>query len=237
MPDLAGVALVFVVLAAHNVLSNRVVPWAWYVPTNLATAAVLLGIAVAGGAASRLGVSPADLPRGILIGTASAAIVSLAITAAAVIPASRRAFADRRMAGVNASGTFYRAFIRIPLGTVALEEVAFRGVLLALLLPITSPWPAVIISSAVFGAWHILPTAAALNTNRAASSGGRKAILAAVGLTFAVGMALCWLRLATGSLVAPALVHAAANSTATVASFLVLRRRRREGQTCAGVAE
>ena len=48
----------------------------------------------------------------------------------------------------------------------------------------------------------------------------------AVVVTAAAGQALWQLRVATGGLLAPALVHAAANSGAVVAAYLVLRTRR-----------
>jgi membrane protease YdiL (CAAX protease family) len=69
-----------------------------------------------------------------------------------------------------------------------------------------------------FGLWHLVPTAAALDLNGVAT--GRRAravaLAGAVVVTAVAGAGLCLLRLATGSLVAPALVHASATSTATV---------------------
>jgi membrane protease YdiL (CAAX protease family) len=105
--------------------------------------------------------------------------------------------------------------VRIPLGTVVLEEVAFRAALPALLSPVAA--------AALFGLWHIAPTAKALDVNGV----GRHrvaAVAGAVAVTAIVGLFLWELRVATGGLAAPALVHVAANSGATVAAFVVLRR-------------
>lgn len=226
--SLVGLALVVALLAAHNVVSNRVTPWAWYVPMNLAMAAALIAIAAAGGVGTKLGLAAADLPRGLAAGIAAGAVVGLVISLAAVCRRTRSTLADKRMAGVDRLGMLVRTFVRIPFGTVALEEIAFRSVLLALLLEHIAEWPAAVLSSLLFGAWHVLPTLSALRTNRLASSPGArlKAVGAAVAFTAVVGMLLCWLRLATGSLVAPALAHASANGTATVAAYLALTRRR-----------
>jgi uncharacterized protein len=47
-------------------------------------------------------------------------------------------------------------------------------------------------------------------------------VLGAVAVTFAAGLAFCWLRLKSGSLIAPVMAHAATNGLAlTVAWFTV----------------
>lgn len=139
-----------------------------------------------------------------------------AVALLAGTPGTRPLLADQRMAGVGAKGTAWRAFVRVPLGTVVLEEVAFRGVLPVLLSPV--------VASVLFDLWHVLPTARTLDTNGLARSGGARAlaVAGAVAVTTVVGMVLWELRVATGSLLAPALVHAAANSGATVAAYLVV---------------
>ena len=197
------VALVLGILVLHNLLTNLWFTDRWsYVPVNLATAGGL--VAVAG----------VEVPVGAWWpGVAAAAVVLTAIALAGVV--APRLLADQRMAGVDARGTAWRALVRIPLGTVVLEEVAFRAVLPALLSPVAA--------AALFGLWHIAPTAKTLDVNgvrrhRAAAVAG------AVAVTAVVGLVLWELRAATGGLAAPALVHMAANSGATVAAYFVLRR-------------
>jgi len=90
--------------------------------------------------------------------------------------------------------------------------VAFRGVLPVRL----SPGAA----AGLFGLWHVLPTARALEVNGVRA---RWPVGVAVLATAAAGMVLWELRVATGGLVAPALVHVAVNSGATVAAYLVMR--------------
>jgi uncharacterized protein len=180
------VGVVIAVLVLHNLLTNLWFTDRWtYVPANLA---------VAGGLVALAGV---EVPAGAWWPAVAAALVVLATVAlaAAVAP---QLLADQRMAGVSAGGTAWRALVRIPFGTVAVEEVAFRAVLPALVSPAGA--------AALFGLWHVLPTAKTLDVN-----GVQRHRTVAV-------------REATGGLAAPALAHAAANSGATVAAFIVLRR-------------
>jgi membrane protease YdiL (CAAX protease family) len=91
--------------------------------------------------------------------------------------------------------------------------VAFRAVLPALL----APWWA----AGLFGLWHVLPAARTLEINGVRRRG---LVAGAVVATAVVGLVLWELRVATGGLAAPMLVHIAANSGATVAAYVVLRR-------------
>ncbi|MDQ4071036.1 MAG: CPBP family intramembrane metalloprotease [Actinomycetota bacterium] len=221
---MVAVALVVVVavLATHNLVGNLVLPAALYVPVNLGVAGLLIAIARATGLSwAELGVGRSSLPRGAGLGAAAFLVVTAGLVIAALVPATRPLFMDDRVLDVTGAGVAYHALVRIPLGTVVLEEVAFRGVLLALLTRLTSAGPAVGWSSAVFGLWHIVPTVEALHTNRL--SPNLATVGAAVVATAAAGVAFCWLRLRSGSLVAPAAAHVATNSVALVIAVLVLR--------------
>lgn len=197
------VAIVLGGLVLHNLLTNLWFTDRWtYVPVNLATAGGL--VAVAG----------VEVPAGAWWpGVAVAVTVLAAIALVATV--APRLLADQRMAGVDARGTAWRALVRIPLGTVVLEEVVFRAVLPALLSPVAA--------AGLFGLWHIAPTTRTLDAN-----GVRRHralfVAGAVVVTAVVGFVLWQLRVATGGLAAPALVHMAANSGATVAALFVLGR-------------
>ena len=201
-------AAVLVLLFVHNLGANLWVDDRWYVPVNLLTTAALLGLVGTAGVGLTWGRAP-------LLGVGAALLVLGAICV--LVRLRPGLFADRRMAGVDARGTAGRALVRIPLGTVVLEEVAFRGVLPALLSPVAA--------SVLFGLWHVVPTAKTLDINGLARAPRTRtlAVAAAVGATTVVGLVLCALRSATGSLLAPALVHAAANGGAVVAGYRVLR--------------
>ena len=107
------------------------------------------------------------------------------------------------------------------LGTVVLEEVAFRGVLFGAWARLGSPARAAVGSSLIFGLWHIRPAIELLDVNAIGESALTRIplVMAAVVLTAAAGVFFCVLRLRSRSLLAPALAHAAINSLATVAAF------------------
>lgn len=214
-------ACAIVLLAAHNVVIERLARW-MYVPACLTTAAALVIVGTAAG----LGAADMGLaPRGLGIGLLAAPAIALLVAIAAAMRRTRPLFADRRMVGVGSAGTAYRAAVRIPLGTVLLEEVAFRGVLLALLGAVVPVGWAVAATCVLFGLWHVVPTASALDVNGIAKD--RTRLLVGTVAVMALGGALlCSLRVATGSVAGPAVVHASATATATVAAHLVQRSAR-----------
>ena len=122
----------------------------------------------------------------------------------------------------RALGTAYRAAVRIPLGTVLVEEVAFRGVLLAMLGGHLGVGWAVAVSSHLFGLWHVVPVRATMRTNgfvapapaRGRDRGRRSAVVGGGLVLAAAGDR--W----TGG---AALVHASAGA-ATVVAFFAVRR-------------
>jgi membrane protease YdiL (CAAX protease family) len=108
------------------------------------------------------------------------------------------------------------------------EELAFRGVLLGSALRLWSPLRASLITSALFGLWHIAPTLHTMSDNRAvsglaASVGGQVLVVfGSIAVTSIAGLAFCWLRLRSRSLIAPIMAHIATNGLAlTVAWFAV----------------
>jgi uncharacterized protein len=76
--------------------------------------------------------------------------------------------------------------------------------------------------SAVFGLWHIRPTAEALAVSRLAAGRGARVltVTAVVGGTAGAGAVLALLRERSGSLAAPVLLHLAANGAGLLASAL-----------------
>jgi membrane protease YdiL (CAAX protease family) len=226
LPSLTWVALAGAVLALHNIFGNEVLPDDVYVPANVLTGAALVGIAVGAGASlDDLGLGRTDAPSGLRWGVAIACVVAIGIAFGALLPVTRGLFHDQRVAGISGTELAYETLLRIPVGTALFEEVAFRGVLLALLLRVTSSVPAVAVCSVLFGLWHILPTISTLRVNEVGSGavGGVGLVGGAVVVTGIGGALFCALRLYTGSLIAPVLVHTATNSLAFAAAFVVQR--------------
>jgi uncharacterized protein len=185
------------------------------VAANVAATGVLLaGARWSGLAWAELGLARSRLPAGARWGGVCAALVLVAYAVALAVPALRPLLADARAEGLDGPAVAVRALVRVPLGTVVWEEVAFRGVLLAVacrLLPLRA---AVALSCAVFGLWHVRPTLSGLAANDLA--GGLLATGTAV-LLFA------WLRLRSGSLLAPVLLHLATNSLGVLAAAAATR--------------
>ncbi|WP_162942067.1 CPBP family intramembrane glutamic endopeptidase [Desertimonas flava] len=212
-------------LVIGNILSNRVVPAAFYVPTNLLVTATVVLLARFEVGARDVGLT--QWRRGAVWGgTVVAAGVALYLTAS-LLPPTRGLFDDSRVDG-DLGRMLYEVFIRIPSGTVILEETAFRGVLPAVLARHMSTVRAVVVSSLLFGFWHVLPSLSLSEVNPvlgdilgeglAAKIGG--VVFAVVG-TFLVGLWLSFLRHRSGSLLAPVLVHTASNSVAYAMAWFI----------------
>lgn len=230
----AALLLVVVIAVAGNLALNLLVPAALYVPAALGTAlaAVLAAVAVGGCGARDLGLAPGDLGRGLRFGGAALAVTAAVLALAAAVPATRELFADRRVDAASAAALLYVTLVRVPLGTVALEETLFRGVILGLLLRLRrSPWQAAVWSSVLFGLWHVLPARSLTTFNPVvAGAGGGTArgalgIAAGVSGTALAGLVFCWLRLRSRSLLAPMLLHVATNSLGYALAWVVLRAR------------
>jgi membrane protease YdiL (CAAX protease family) len=212
-------ASVIAVLLATNVLTNRL-PVGLYLPTCLAGAALLLLISRGAGLDwADLGLAAATVRAGLRWAGVAAAVVLIGYLVCLALPATRQVFADQRATGVPVGAVLWRALVRVPFGTVVLEEVAFRGVLWALVASRLGHGWATAISSALFGLWHVLPSLGITRANAAATAvfgptrpGQVAAVLAAVAGTAVAGVLLCELRRRSGSLLAPAGLHCAANS-------------------------
>lgn len=188
-----------------------------YVPINLLVAAVLLVAARGRGLTlEALGLGVGDLPAGLAWGAGTGLVVAVGLSVALVVPRLRPLLRDPRVDGLSRADLAGLALLRIPLGTVLLEEVAFRGVLLAAWAREQPLLVAVGVSSVVFGLWHIVPTKILT-----AERGGRNGTVAAgVALTALAGALFCWLRIVSGSLVAPVLLHLATNSLGALIAWV-----------------
>ena len=134
--------------------------------------------------------------------------------------------ATNRMAGV-----LWVVLVQIPLGTVVLEEVAFRSVLWGMLARHGRPWQVLATTSALFGLWHVFPAMASATGNPAIGSAvaglGPLAKVAVVGGTVlftALGGVLAGeLRRRSGSLFASVGMHWATNSLGVLFGVLAWR--------------
>jgi membrane protease YdiL (CAAX protease family) len=222
----APLVLTVAVLAVTNLLSNRLVPGA-ALTVGLVAAATCLVLARWDGASwADLGLGRGTLRRGLRWAGASALVVLAVYALGLALPPTREAFLDRR-ADLPTDTLLYHALVRVPLGTVLVEEVGFRGALLAMGLRRWGRRTGVLVSSALFGLWHLLPASGVRLANPAVAdvfNGGALASLgwttvAVLGSAFA-GVVLCELRLRSGSLLAPMGAHWATNGLAYLGAAL-----------------
>lgn len=168
--------------------------------------------------ADGLGLSPRRLPDGLRYGALAFGAVTAVVLVGLAIPATRHSFHTGR-ADITAGRLLLDVLVTIPLGTVVVEELAFRGALLGLLRQAMPTARAVVACSLLFGLWHVPAVLAA-------TSGSQSHVLAAAAgtfvATFAAGIFFCWLRVRSGSLLAPAMAHLATNTVALIVAWLVV---------------
>lgn len=222
--------LLSVAVALYNNVVNR---WQlfhgpMYVPVNLAFAGAL-ALTVA----TRLGESRSELGF-----SADRADVILPLVAIAMFAVGAFAFArsphghlitDKRVVGQHGAALAFYILVRIPLGTAVAEEVIFRGALLAAWRGAgASTVVAAVGASVAFGLWHVAPTIIAIRVNDPGASRRkvRSTVIGAIALTTAAGLGFSWLRVVSGSLLGPILIHAGINSIGALAAVTAARRRR-----------
>ncbi|WP_055601278.1 CPBP family intramembrane glutamic endopeptidase [Streptomyces aureus] len=223
-----AVVLTVVVLAAANPLLNR-----WTGPLRLVAAvgvsALLLGVfRWAGGTLADAGLAPGTLARGARWGLVLMGLVSFVYAVGALLPDTRSLFEDRRYGGMTGSEVAARVLVVVPVGTVLVEETAFRGVLYGLVRRTRGAVRATMVSSLLFGLWHVLPSLHLATAKPALTSvlgdsapGSALAIAGAVLFTAASGVLFCELRRRSGSLLAPMGLHWAVNALGHVVGFLL----------------
>jgi uncharacterized protein len=217
------------VLVAVNVLDNRVAHASLAVGP-VGAAGLALAARRAGLSWAELGLGAGTWRRGLAWALAVIGAVAVIYAIGAALPLTRGAFRDTRY-HLSLGNALLTAFVLIPLGTVLFEEVAFRGVLWGLLRRARGSWTATIVSSALFGLWHVLPSlhlaadnqavASAVGTSR---SGTVLSVLATALFTGLSGVVFCELRRRSGSLLAPAGLHWATNGLAVLASAALWAR-------------
>jgi CAAX protease family protein len=228
-PDPAFAVGACLALTAYNNLLG-LHPWhdRWYTRLNAgATGAALAAASLSGLTAADIGIGRGRwLPGRLGCGLAAGAGAGWLLVA--VLPATRPLLGDERIAGLGGRAVAQAALIRIPIGTALWEETAFRGVLQAALRRVLPEPAAILVTSGVFGAWHVRPTLQALRVNGLAAD-RRRAVAgtcAGVAGTAVAGTLLSWLRVRSGRLAAPVLLHAAVNSGALLAARAVARSPR-----------
>jgi len=218
-------------LAAINVVNNWLAPQAYPI-TGVAASGALLSIARWDGCSwEDLGLARTRLRTGLAWAGGCGLAVLAGYALVASVPALRPALIDDRAASLSGPEVAGKLLVNVPLGTVLLEEVAFRGVLYAMLARRYGVRRAILGSSAIFGLWHILPSLHIAERNAAVQSvvadgvpGVLISVAGAVAGTAAGGVVLCELRRRSGSLLAPIGLHLALNDLGYAFAWALNRR-------------
>lgn len=213
---LVGSGLVVGALAILNVVDNLVPAGLWLAP--LAAVALLALARWRGLSWHQLGLSRERARAGGLWAAGAIAVVALIYLVGVLLPVSRPAFLDARY-HFGVAGALVSALLVIPIGTILLEEVAFRSVLWGMLSRHMSTWRVLVTSSVLFGLWHVLPSMHLASANHgvgeavsgAGASAGLLVVLGTVAFTALGGVVAGELRRRSGSLLASAGMHWATN--------------------------
>lgn len=179
-----------------------------------------------------LGLGRRTLRRGLLVAVASVLLVAAVYAVGIALPLTRPAFLDARYQ-LPLGRALFTVLVVIPLSTVLVEEIAFRGVLQGLLTRRRSARWGLGVSSGLFGAWHVLPSLDLGHVNAAVGrvfgtgTGGQVAVVSAVVVfTAGAGLLLGEIRRRSGSLVASAGLHWAVNGVGVLATALLFSATR-----------
>ncbi len=216
------------ILFAYNIIINKYLPERYHLlfAVSLSTVLIWWRVTQSDIPLGQVGVALSSAIKGLIYGGIAYGIISLIIALTVLIPRTRDLFHDDRAISLNIRQLLYKALVNIPIGTVFLEEVVFRGVMLVLLMEQTTTMWAIVISSIFFGMWHILPAIANLKANkqlRKMKYGALIVILGTVFVTFLAGVGFGMLKIASGSLIAPMLAHYAINSGGLITSWWLHR--------------
>ena len=205
---------VVLALAAINVTDHLLHP-PWWVRA-LEGAGLLAWARLDGLTWSQLGLGRDRLGSGCRWGLGAIGVVAGVYVVGVLLPLTRPAFQDVRY-DLPLAEALRTAFVVIPLGTVVLEELAFRSVLWGMLSRHLRQWQVLVTTSVLFGFWHVIPALHVGATNRGVSDavGGRAVPSSSSGpslLTTIGGLVFGELRRRSGSVLASAGAHWATNA-------------------------
>lgn len=206
------VLIVMINVAAHKALKDLYLFWA------LGGSVVVLAIGILDGTTWRdLGLAPATWASGLIWGLGSIIGIYTIYEVGSHLPRVSKLFGDQNIAGMPKWRVYWEALVRLPFGTVLFEEIAFRGVLWAMLARRMDWVHATWITAVLFGLWHILGSLDLHKRNPGLAMHGKPrvaqllAVAGAVVNTAIGGLLFTGLRIVSGSLFAPMGFHWATN--------------------------
>lgn len=203
---------VVLVLAVFNVARSSLIPGDGHFTANLAigVAVLVAGLAV-GMSTAELGIERAHLGDGLRLGAVVVAVIGAVLLIAASLPLTSGYFDDER-ADVTFQEMLVRVLIVIPLGTVFVEEIIFRGVLHGLLRRRFEIVRAGLIGATLFALWHLFPVWNSYSGVEPTDLDRWGNVAGTFVATFVAGVGFVWLRHRSKHLAAPMLAHIGTNS-------------------------
>ena len=227
-----GVVLLLVLI---NIVNNRVAPQTHYLLWSFGGSVLLLAVGLLDGNSwTDMGLGWRYLLSGVIWAAAAIGLITAVYVVGSLFRRTRAAFHDERMGEMSGGRLMFQALVEVPFGTVLFEEIAFRGVLFAMLARRYGLVWAIVGSALLFGLWHILPSIGTHEQNPALGSvvgEGRKgnilAVLLSVLTTALAGVLFAGLRVFSGSVLAPMGFHWATNGLGYAFSWVLIRARNR----------
>jgi membrane protease YdiL (CAAX protease family) len=208
----AALLLVVAGLAAYNIARSAAIPGDAHLVANLLISGAVLAVGLTIGLTrDELGLAHDHLRAGVRLGLMTAGLIAAVVVIAALVPGIRGFFEDDRV-DVPFAEMALRVVVVIPLGTVLVEEIIFRGVLHGLLCRRYGIRPAALWGASVFGLWHLFPVWRSYDNVGFGDPGRWGTIIGTFAATFIAGLGFVWLRHRSGHLIAPVFAHTATNS-------------------------
>ncbi|HUX70611.1 MAG TPA: CPBP family intramembrane glutamic endopeptidase [Cellulomonadaceae bacterium] len=228
VPAIVATGVVVAALVTVNLAEHFLRNATWLGP--VAALALLAFARWSGLTWSQLGLHRDRLRSGLQWGIGAVAVVAVVYLVGVLLPFTRPAFLDARY-HLGLHSALVTAFVVIPLSTIVLEEVAFRSVLWGMLARHAATWRVLLISSALFGLWHILPSLHLATANHgvgdvvrgAGAAAGVLVIAGIVAFTALGGVVAGELRRRSGSVLASAGMHWATNSLGVLFGLVAWR--------------
>jgi membrane protease YdiL (CAAX protease family) len=206
----ASVALAFVHAALVALPGGWDIVLAITLSVTTALAAKSLGLSF-----GDIGLARRQVRPGLIWGGASVLILVVAIGVLVAIPAGRDLVND--LGTSSGKSVWLTTLVWIPLRTVLLEELIFRGVLWALIVKRGGAKWALFGTAVAFGIWHIAP---AFSLAHRGDVQAGSAIVGVLVFTTVAGLLFGYLRRRSDSLIAPVLLHWASNALGVVAVYI-----------------
>jgi membrane protease YdiL (CAAX protease family) len=172
----------------------------------------------------QLGLAADRFGSGLRWALGSIALVAVVFLVAVLLPLTRPAFLDSQY-HAPLGQALVTALVVIPLGTVVLEEIAFRSLLWGMLARHTGTAQVLTTTSLLFGLWHLLPSLRLGSANAGVAAtigrgGTPLVVVAAMTFTAVGGAVLGELRRRSGSVLASAGAHWATNALGVLFGLL-----------------